>query len=326
MAVISQDVFHGLAAWRLESELLRVVIVPQCGGKIVSLYDKRAGFEWLAQPRTPLKPAPYGSVFVEQDMSGWDETFPTIDACSYPVEGQYLGRLIPDHGELWSLPWERVELRTEKLFLSVNGRALPYRFWRIAWLEQPDCLCLDYSVQNTGMEPIQTLWAAHPQFAATVDTQIILPETAGAVINVIPGPIWGAAGARHPWPEAVAADGSAWRLDRVGPAERRDFRKFYLPPEQPVSWAGIDMLGRGCSLRMHWQTTEVAYLGIWVDEGAINSAAVVALEPANGFYDSLTLAIENKRAMQLEPGETQTWSLKVSISNLMSRLPPIAPE
>jgi len=54
----------------------------------------------------PFKPVAYGAVFVDQDMSGWDEMFPTINACTYPAPSPYAGITLPDHGEVWVLPWE----------------------------------------------------------------------------------------------------------------------------------------------------------------------------------------------------------------------------
>lgn len=68
------------------------VVVPEMGAKLVSLADKRSGLEWLAGPADrPFRPVPYGADFVQQDMSGWDEMFPTIVACAYPAPGENHG-------------------------------------------------------------------------------------------------------------------------------------------------------------------------------------------------------------------------------------------
>ena len=84
-ANVSQTTWHGLPAWTLENDFLRTVIVPEPGAKLVSLVDKRSQREWLVGPgNRPLKKIPDGAAFVDQDMSGWDEMFPTIVACAYP--------------------------------------------------------------------------------------------------------------------------------------------------------------------------------------------------------------------------------------------------
>ena len=91
--------------WRASS--LRAVIVPELGAKIVSLFDRRRQHEWLVPPMRTLKQTAYGDDFVSQDMSGWDEMMPTIVACDYQ------GARLPDHGEVWSIPWQVERLRQQ---------------------------------------------------------------------------------------------------------------------------------------------------------------------------------------------------------------------
>ena len=89
---ISPTVWHGLGAWALDTDVLRTIIVPELGAKIVSLFDKRNQLEWLVGPgERPFKKVPYGAAFTDQDMSGWDEMFPTIVACEYPGPGERHG-------------------------------------------------------------------------------------------------------------------------------------------------------------------------------------------------------------------------------------------
>ncbi len=313
MYPLSQTTWHGQPAWVLESERLRVVTVPSVGARIVSLFDRQANFEWLVGPQGPLTPAGYGASFVDQDLNGWDEMLPTINACAYPVGGPFAGCWLPDHGEVWSVPWQldsaQASPEQASLSLSVVARALPARLTRAIRLAQPDLLELQYRLVNLGPAPFHYIWAAHPQFSAHADTLIRLPGEVSQVINVTSQPPWGQPGQPYPWPQAIAQDQKVYRLDRIGPAELKTCRKFYLPPEQPVSWAALERPALGCSLRLEWQPTELPYLGIWVDEGAYSRLPVVALEPATGYYDSLALACELQRAPQIEPGAEHTWML-----------------
>jgi hypothetical protein len=130
MAQLYQTKWHDLSAWALESDALKVVIIPGLGAKIASLFDKRTGYEWLVGPMRSPKLVNYGASFTEQDMGGWDEMFPTINACRYPAPGEYAGISLPDHGEVWALPWEVVSVDCTILNLSVEGEALPYRLTR----------------------------------------------------------------------------------------------------------------------------------------------------------------------------------------------------
>ncbi len=110
----------------LESDFIRTAVVPEMGAKLVSLFDKRTQREWLVAPGLrPLQKVAYGANFVEQDMSGWDEMFPTIVACDYPVPGERFGTPLPDHGEVWPLSWRLEPTSPDSLRTSVEGKALP---------------------------------------------------------------------------------------------------------------------------------------------------------------------------------------------------------
>ncbi len=160
----------------LETPAMRVITVPEKGAKIVSVFDRSTGHEWLLPPKNGHFPQPvYGAVFVEQDMSGWDEMFPTIDRCRYPLRGAYFDANLPDHGEVWALPWQVDESSRSAICLSVTGRTLPYILSRELRFSDERTLRLSYEVINAGSEPLSLLWAAHPQFAADEATRIMLP-------------------------------------------------------------------------------------------------------------------------------------------------------
>lgn len=305
--------WYGLSALAIESEVLRIVVVPELGAKIVSLFDKCGQREWLVGPVQQPKPIGYGMRFVDQDMSGWDESFPTIEPCKYPGDGKYFGRSLPDHGEVWAVPWRRENNPPNTLTFSVQGTALPYKLLRTISFSAPDILRLDYSVTNTGTEAINYLWAAHPQFVADDETRIVLPPHVEKVLNVRAGSRWGGVGEYYQWPQGIAADEKPYSLNQLGFAALHPCRKFYLPPEVQIDWAMLADYGSGRALRLNWFPMELPYLGIWIDEGVYSIAPVISLEPTTGFYDSLATASENGRVAYLAPGEARHWSLSVQI-------------
>jgi len=314
--ILAPTEWRGQPAWALESARLRVVTTPAVGAKIVSIYDKIAGHEWLVAPANrPFGLLAYGAVFTAQDMSGWDEMFPTIKPCAYPQPGPYAGAALPDHGEVWALPWEVIAADGGALTLGVDGRALPYRLTRTLHLDDPATLRLSYTATNAGDYPIAALWAAHPQFTATPGTRIRLPELITELVNVRLTPEFGAIGLRYRWPQATTQQGAPFALDRVASPAARTCRKLYAPPEVPVGWAALVEEPGDHWLRMAWSPDEVPYLGIWVDEGAVNSVATAALEITTGFHDSLETAWGKGRSPVLEPGASQTWTVTVAIGS-----------
>ena len=307
--------WHGQEAWTIESEILRTVIVPDMGAKIVSLFDKRSQQEWLAGPgQRPFHKVPYGAIFVDQDMSGWDEMIPTIVACEYPASGAYFGAPIPDHGEVWPLTWTVETAGHDSVRHSVMGRALPYRLTRTLSYTVADTLLMVYELENLGQERQPFLWAAHPQFTCGDAATILLPPSVSEVINVLPPEWgWGEPETRVNWPEAQNDAGKQMRIDKTGPASRKQASKFFAPPEVTVGWAGMLRQPQHDWLRIDWDAQVAPYLGIWIDEGAINHETVLAFEPMTGFYDSLALAWEKKLVRTIEPDETQTWWVRVRV-------------
>jgi galactose mutarotase-like enzyme len=313
---IRESAWHNLSAWTLENDAMRVVIVPKLGAKIASIYDKRVKREWLIPPtHTPIRPIPYAASFSDYDMNAWDEMFPTIIPVSYPVDGAYKGRMLPDHGEVWALPWAKESGGPGELVLSVHGIALPYRLERAASLESPSTLRLRYSVTNLGSETMPYLWAAHPLFAVDEQTEIVLPSQVSEVYNVHNRDPWGEHGRCYPWPKATTDDTNNWDLSHIGPAILKDCRKFYVKPELPVGWAGLRQRDTGAWLRLNWDSAKLPYLGIWIDEGTYATVPTVALEPTNGFYDGLTTAYNNQQISQLAPAEFHQWSVNVRLDD-----------
>lgn len=312
---ISQSTWHGQEAWVLENDTIRTVIVPDIGAKLVSLFDKRTGNEWIVGAgERPFVNVPYAASFTEQDMSGWDEMFPTITACEYPVPGDNHNALLPDHGEVWPLPWTLEPSEKGTLKFSVMGKALPYRFTRTLSYSTEDTLQMAYEVENLGQESMPYLWSAHPQFTCGDSAKVILPANVKEVCNVLPSEWgWGELETRHAWPETTTETGQKRQLDFIGEASLKQIRKFFVLPDTSVSWAGLIRQPANDWLRFDWDPNLVPYLGIWMDKGVISSETVVALEPMTGFYDSLALAWEKKQVTLISAGEKQAWSLSVSL-------------
>ncbi len=304
--------WHGQRALVLEGERIRVVTTPSVGAKIVSIRDRASDYEWLREPfGREFGPIEYGASFVDQDMSGWDEMFPTIGACIYPVEGPYYGVSVPDHGEVWSSSWTVEPSPHGEICLSVGGSALPYTMRRIMRLTDEASFSLSYEVVNTGSEPFFGLWAAHPQFVTTHKTRVVLPSEVTTLVNVEETADWPRRNQSIGWPYAVTASGDTVDVRMIGSAERGSYRKFYLPPEQGVSGAGLTDSGR--RINLSWDASTLRYLGLWVDEGGFSPQSTVALEPSNGFYDQIPTALQAGRIVRFAPGQVVTWELTVTV-------------
>ncbi len=307
--------WHQLPAWSLENAAVRTVVVPQLGAKIVSLFDKISEYEWLVGPMRPVRQANYAAVFVDQDMAGWDEMYPAINAGAYPLPGPFANISIPDHGELWAIPWAAQETSAECLSFTGKGQALPYSFNRRMRLLEPAGLVLDYTVTNTGSAPFRAFWTAHPQFFGAPGTTIELPSHITQVLSVTPDEWWGGTpGTRLNWPGAITSSQEFRTYNHVRFGEKPYSHKYYLPPEAAIDQARL-RTARGNWLALAWDALAVPYLGIWIDEQRINTTPVIALEPSSGYFDSLDRAVTEDRCPTLQPGAALSWQLTLTFGN-----------
>ena len=298
---LEEVTFWGEPGVALRSDDLEVVVLPRRGAKIASLRHRSRRREWLEQPAADLHDPPaYGSAFTDAGMFGWDEMLPTIDASSYP-DGEHRGVPLPDHGEVWTLPWE-TRLAGESLVCSTSGRALPYRVTRTMRVQDAR-LQLEYELSATGTAPLWLLWAAHPQFAVdTRSTRIVLPADVHQLLNVWP----------NIEPERVEWPSPDLESTRGLPGGAG--RKLYALPDAKIGTAGL-IDADGSWLQLAWDSALVPYLGIWLDNGAYAQHPVIALEPATGFYDDLARAVSNQRTTQVHPERPLRWSLEVRLGS-----------
>lgn len=309
--MIQETNWYGFSAYQLENEAISTIVVPDLGGKIVSIYDKRYEQEWLSKPTRQPKRRKYADTFTDYEVCGWDEMFPTIDACTYPLNETID---LPDHGEVWSIAWEVIEKSDNSLLLGVQGQCFAYQLQRRLTL-QDDTITLQYHLTNTSQSSIIYLWAAHPLFVGNTDTRIVLPDTVKSLINIIQDhPIWGDAGKEVDWNIAQADSNLRYDISRVTTPDSGTYRKFYMPPEQRIDHMRLEQIDKKCALQLNWDSNVLPYFGIWVDEGLHTRQTTIAPEPSNGFYDSLTRAHENKSVLPLGANDSQTWELKISLS------------
>src|SRR5882724_2414082 len=80
---VTRGACDGFETVVVDTGLLSLSLIPELGGKINSLRDRRTGREWLwRNPRQVYQRAPAGSAYVAvADTGGWDECLPTVAPC-----------------------------------------------------------------------------------------------------------------------------------------------------------------------------------------------------------------------------------------------------
>lgn len=282
----------------LENDLLRIVVQPRLGGKITSFYHKEKTFELAAQPSVPMAvlPAPNGN-FAPYAF-GMDDAFPNIDAGIL----EWKGRLIsyPDHGEIWMAEFETAEQGPD--FISLLWRSpMGYRYEKTLTLIG-NALHIHYHITNEGMEELPCFWTWHGLMRYERDMELILPPGTTHCRNVLTGPVLGEAGRIYP------VEKGSYDFTKVPGS---GMSKFY--GEHPVQEGrcGLHYPSRNVTCMMEYNAEVLPYFGFWVTAGGFQGDYNCALEPTNGFFDSIACALENGKLPVLLSGETMTFTIKI---------------
>lgn len=295
--------------FHLQNDALSVRLLPALGAKLVSLEDRRSGREWLLPSQLPdggYREAAYGADFSSFDTSGFDECLPNVAA----GPGSGGGPDWPDHGELWSRPWDVVR-EGEALVCRIEGIGHPYAFTRRVALEG-EVLRLDYELENLGSTAFPHLWSAHPLLQATPGMRILLPEGVDEVfVNGASHPELGTFGDRRPWPEVAPG----LDLSQVAPRETGLAVKLFVP-NIPEGRCALWDPETGHTLACSWDVAEIPHLGLWLCYGGWPDDSrpghlTVALEPCTGAPDALSEAAARGWCPVLPPGSRATWTLRL---------------
>jgi galactose mutarotase-like enzyme len=287
----------------LENEHLRVVIAPQSGGKLISLFSRRTNTEWLLPPLRPYAESRSDAGFEEWDGGGFDECLPTVAPSGSS----------PDHGELWRKPWQEED--TVTLRSTACGGALTVQ--RRALLDGSSLL-LHYQVKNVGQRTQSLLYSAHPLLRVEQGDRILLPDEVRSIrVEGSRKHRLGNRGDSIAWPGAEGED-----LSILGPADGTRADKLFTGLLSE-GWCAVfrPSLQEGIKLLFDAQT--LPYVGLWICRAAWPESGdakqyTVALEPASAPADALADAEREGTAWRLEAGQERSWALRFA---LIDKLP-----
>lgn len=310
--------FHTIEA---NNGLIAFAVLPELGAKILSLRDLRTGREWLwTSDRLPLARHSYGASYIEKaDTGGWDECFPTVAACEYPLVPHH-GVALPDHGDLWAQAWRsKVERRADRVEIvtSCSAVALPCEFTRRVSLRAGAArLDMHYAVRNGGSDPIAFIWSAHPLLR--IEPGMVLEFPASAHFNVYSATARTNLPQRQGlhWPIPVRRDGHEVRIDPLpGPDAGVAFKIW----SERLAEGWSRLVANDGTLHMRFDVAEIPHVALWLNAGGWSGIGGepyynIALEPCIGAQDSLAEAVTHYREYAiLRPGETRRWTLTVDL-------------
>lgn len=304
-ATVERSRYKDQEALTIKSPLLAAQIIPHIGSTMCSLCWLPSGLELLRQrPGERYRVGRYGSSFVAAERAGFDEMLPTIDACFCDQE-PWRGTEMPDHGELWSIPWEhRVEQGL--IALRVSGVRFPYELEKRVGFSAEGTLRIDYRLENRSAFPLPCLWAAHPDFALPADAELELPEGVTELVSVLGDEA--AYGETVRWPVHHGRDLRSVRASGVS-----RFAKYYVKGRMPEGWCAVRFPGLGLEVKLRFPVEQVPYLALLPNEGGIDGVYELFVEPCSAPMDRPDLAMLVGAPCVLPARGVREWHLEIEV-------------
>lgn len=284
---------NGFPVVGLANSRIAIEVVPSLGARVLSLRDLHRNREWLWRPEDNrgLFRNSLGDAFERGPLAGIDECLPTVASCRANM------RDLPDHGECWSRPWHLDEQSLEKgqIATTLELPLSPFHFERTISLAG-STIVLDYALTSRSNRPESFLWSLHPLLRLEPGDRIELPTDCCApqVVTIHPKSAACAEVSLQP-----AGSHGSW------------IKAFVRAGNGRAALVRVD----GARLSFEWEPKQLPWFGVWITRGGWNDFSHLALEPASGAPDDLSVAILRQEChATIAPAEAISWQLLLNVS------------
>lgn len=293
----------------LENERLRAAVLPLRGGKTASLFYKPERFELLFQnPKPFYSEARLFDPFGEHEACGFDDAFPTVDACRVRSGGRELS--YPDHGEIWSTPLS-YEAEGDRVTFSCKCRTVPCRYEKTLSLLE-DGVEYAYRITNTGEADFPYLWAFHCLVRYSGGMRLIFPRGVRRVENILDSPSLGPAGTLYRFPGGLTSGGERRDLTAVPAARSGAMEKIRVRGAVVKGRCGYEYPSRNVRAVVEYDAKKLPCLEFWCTAGGYRGDCNCAFEPSTSFCDGA----DRPGASVLRAGETEEFTVRISLGRI----------
>lgn len=315
--------YRGLQALVLENDQVRAVLLPDLGAKIWSLVYKPVDREMLwHNPRAAPRPAPFGATYDDWFSGGWDELFPN-DAPEVMNGERY-----PDHGELWSMPfeWELVRRTDRELTLHLwrPGVVTPALMEKWVTLRAGEPLLhFRHRILNDSLFELPFLWKLHPALHITPASRIDLPARRVIIDENFRARL-GSEVTEFEWPHAGTGDVSVDM--RQVPAPTSGSADFYYAVELDDGWCAMTDTAQEVGFGLAFDREVLSSVWVFASYGGWRGLYTAILEPSTGYPFLLSKAMTEGRHISLAPGQTLETEVTAALYRGLSGVQRITPD
>ncbi|HLV85876.1 MAG TPA: DUF4432 family protein [Candidatus Sulfotelmatobacter sp.] len=292
--------YRGLNAVVLENRVLRLIILPQAGGKIWQITYKPYDQDLLwNNPRVAPARLPMNSRYDDVWSGGWDELFPNDEVAF--IEGESY----PDHGELWTGNWHpEVSSGSDEaaVRLKFTSPISAFEIEKTIRLRRDQSrIEFRHRFTNRGSAPFPFLWKLHPAMAVSSQHRIDFPAMKVLLEPAFPGTVAGAPAAAE-WPIIKTPTGNV-DLRRITPETARQLIFFY-GTEMKGNWCALTNTASGLSCGLQFDSAVFPCCWLFATYGGWRNYNVAVLEPCTGYPLNFEAMKAQGRTRTLAPGES----------------------
>lgn len=288
--IISHKHINGIEVLTGENDYIKFETVPEAGGKIISVYNKKLKKEFLwRNENLQLKIQQPGADYDSNFYGGIDELIPNdipeiVDGMNYP-----------DHGELWTTSLN-YEIKEDKIsmFGMLELSQLTYQK-KISLNNNAPVIHLEYTICNPSASERNFLWKLHAALKIEGGEQLITSAKKAKVVDPYYSRFKNIN--EFNWPVIEDTDAS------IVPGKNNSVDFFYL---YNIAEAEMNFINAKTNdlFRYSYDKNVFPYQGYFASYGGFLNHYTAILEPATAMPISVNDAIRLQQCTRLKPGET----------------------
>lgn len=172
---------------------------------------------------------------------------------------------------------------------------------------EKDTLIIDYHIVNQGNGELPCIWTWHGLVFYEQDMELLLSENIKHYRNVLDGSLLGKEG------KVYSVQNDIYDFSKMPNPKICDMVKYYGEEPSATGHCGIYYPSRNVSYHLEYDAQKLPYLGVWITAGGMQGDYNCALEPTNGYYDSIGKADKNHKLPVLCVEEVLDFTLMLTL-------------
>ena len=312
---LQKTVVLGANAFVFENELVRSVLVPGFGARVLSLIYKPTETEyvWHSPNESASKPN-----LEPENVSGFFDCIPTCDPCTFN------GVNLPGFGEVSSKPWKVLKAEREpnviKVVMEAKCEIFPLLLRKEVSLERGrSVLVLRYELRNMSEEPVKYHYSGHNTLLVNPHYRIFLPSEVKELRLGYTGRL-GKMGDHVTWPITTDDKGNQLDISRIGGPCDGTMENLYTS-RLNQRWCAAVNDARAEAIGFEFEGDALRYLNVCTNNGGWRGYYFAALEPVTGRPDNLEVSVNGwKDYAVIEPGNRTAWTQRVVLAHNIKRV------